>query len=153
MLSEKPEFPTKAKSLGCQPGCQHGRVHLLSVQLDLPPPPKLTSTTIWVIVCHVNSHISVLCGKKEIRPENHRTEPVVTRSCRRKSRIVEFFVVFKIQCRIPRISRSCSGVSVWVSQIVFHGVARVLGRVLGRVSHLLILTSDLALGPALALNH
>lgn len=150
MLSEKPEFPTKAKSLGCQPG----RVHLLSVQLDHPPPPpKLTSTTIWVIVCHVNSHISVLCGKKEIRPENHRTEPVVTRSCRRKSRIVEFFVVFKIQCRIPRISKSCSGVSVWVSQIVFHGVARVLGRVLGRVSHLLILTSILALGPALALNH
>lgn len=144
MLSEKPEFPTKAKSLGCQPGT----VHLLSVQLDLPP-PKLTSTTIWVIVCHVNSHISVLCGKKEIRPENHRTEPVVTRSCRRKSRIVEFFVVVKIQCRIPRITKSCSGVSVWVSQIVFHGVARVLGRVL----HLLILTSDLALGPALALNH
>lgn len=152
MLSEKPEFPTKAKSLGCQPGCQPGRVHLLSVQLDLPP-PKLTSTTIWVIVCHVNSHISVLCGKKEIRPENHRTEPVVTRSCRRKSRIVEFFVVFKIQYRIPRITKSCSGVSVWVSQIVFHGVARVLGRVLHRVLHLLILTSDLALGPALALNH
>ena len=77
----------------------------------------------------------------------------MTRSCRRKSRIVEFFVVFKIQCRIPRITKSCSGVSVWVSQIVFHGVARVLGRVLGRVLHLLILTSDLALGPALALNH
>lgn len=73
----------------------------------------------------------------------------MTRSCRRKSRIVEFFVVFWIQYRIPRITKSCSGVSVWVSQIVFHGVARVLGRVL----HLLILTSDLALGPALALNH